>query len=90
MGVVVGLLDPAAAVRLVHRDLHRGRDRIGVHHDVAVGVAGGAADCLDQRRFGAEEAFFIRVEDRDERDLRDVEPLAEEVDPDEHVERPEP
>ena len=35
---------------------------------------------------GAQEALLVRVEDRDERDLRQVEPLAQEVDADEDVE----
>ena len=51
-----------------------------------VDVACGAADRLDERGLAAEEAFLVGVEDRDERDLGQVEAFAEEVDADEHVE----
>ena len=39
-----------------------------------------------EARFAAEEAFLIRVQNRDHRDLGDVKALAQEVDADEHVE----
>ena len=55
-------------------------------HDKAVGVSRGTADGLDEARFAAEEAFLIRVQNRDHRDLGDVKALAQEVDADEHVE----
>ncbi len=37
-------------------------------------------------RARAQEAFLVGVEDRDQRHLRNVEPFAQQVDPDEHVE----
>jgi hypothetical protein len=40
-------------------------------------VAGGAADGLDEAALGAEEAFFVGVEDGDEGDLGEVEAFAE-------------
>ena len=52
----------------------------------AVDVARGAADRLDQRARRAQEAFLVGVEDRDQRDLGQVEPLAQQVDADQHVE----
>jgi hypothetical protein len=49
-------------------------------------MAGGAADGLDEGAGGtAEEAFFIGIEDGDERDLREIETFAQEVDADEDV-----
>jgi len=44
------------------------------------------ADRLDQRALAAQEAFLVRVEDADERDLGNIQALAEQVDADEHVE----
>jgi hypothetical protein len=44
-----------------------------------------AAHRLDERATVPEEAFLVGVEDRDERDLGDVEALAQEVDADEDV-----
>ena len=37
-------------------------------------------------RARAQEPFLVGVEDRDQRDLGQVEPLAQQVDPDQHVE----
>ena len=84
--LVVVVLNLAAALGLVHGAAHRGGDGVGVEHDKAVGVSRGAADGLDETRFAAEEAFLIRVQNRDHRDLGDVKALAQEVDADEHVE----
>ena len=67
----------AAPVGLVDRALHRARDLVRVEDRLAADVARGAADGLDQRAFGAQEAFLVRVEDRDERDLGQVEALAQ-------------
>ena len=53
-------------------------------------MARGAADRLDQRALRAQEAFLVGIEDRDQRHLRHVEALAQQVDADEHVELAEP
>ena len=39
-----------------------------------------------ERRLAAQKAFLVGVEDGDQRDLGQVEPLAQQVDADEHVE----
>ena len=80
----------AAAVRLVERLLDRLRLLVGVHEHLAVDVPRRAADRLDERRPPAQEALLVGVEDRDERHLGQVEPLAQEVDADEHVVLAEP
>ena len=59
---------------------------VGVEDDPAVDVAGGAADGLDQRGLGAQEALLVGVEDGDERAFGNVEALAQQVDADQHVE----
>jgi hypothetical protein len=73
--LVVRFLLRAAAVRLLHRGLHRGRDRVGVEDDAALDVARGAADRLDQRGAVPEVALLVGIEDRDERDLGNVDAL---------------
>src|SRR5690606_34419126 len=90
MGLVIGDLLLATPVRLVDRALHGARDAVRVKDRLAVHVPSGPADRLDQRSLRAQEAFLIGVEDRDERDLRHVEPLTQQVDADEHVELAEP
>ena len=83
---VVGGLDRPAAVRLVDRDLHRLGHPVGVHDDLAADVPRRPADHLDQRPGRPQEALLVGVEDRDEGHLRQVDPLPEQVDPDEDVE----
>ena len=83
--VVLDLL-LAAAVGLGHGALHRAGDRVGIEDHLAVDVARGAADGLDQRGLAAQEALLVGIEDRDQRAFRDVEALAQQVDPDQHVE----
>ena len=63
---------------------------VGVEDHLAVDVAGGAADGLDQAGLAAQEAFLVGVEDRHQRALGDVEALAQQVDADQHVEGAEP
>ena len=82
---VVALLHRPPPVRLVDRGTHRLGDPVRVHHDLAAGVAGRPADHLDQRPGAPQEALLVGVEDRHERDLRQVDPLAEQVDADQDV-----
>ena len=86
MLAVVRLLDRAAARGLVERPPHRAGHRVGVHDHLAVHVPRGAAGGLHQRGPRPQVALLVRVQDRHQRDLRDVQALAEEVDPDQHVE----
>jgi hypothetical protein len=66
--------------------LHRVGDPVGVENRGAVQVARGAADGLDQRTLGAQEAFLVGIEDRHQRHLRNVQAFAQQVDADQHVE----
>ena len=70
VGGVVGHLLLAAAVGFGHGALHRAGDVVGVEDDLAVDVARGAADGLDQGGLGAQEAFLVGVEDGDEARIR--------------------
>ena len=80
----------AAAVHLVERALHRAGDPVGVEDRPAVEVPRRAADRLHQRAVGAEEAFLVGVENGHQRHLGQVEPFAQQVDADQHVEVAEP
>ena len=48
-------------------------------------MAGGAAHGLDQAVAAAQEALFVGVEDGDQRDFRQVQPLAQQVDAHHHI-----
>ncbi len=59
---------------------------VGVEHDLAVQVARRAPGGLNERRLAAQEPLLVGVEDRHQRHLRQVEPLTQQVDPDQNVE----
>src|SRR6185503_19408732 len=69
--------------------LHRAGDLVGIEDHLAVDVARGAADGLDQRGFAAQKAFLVGVEDRDQRAFGNVEAFAQQIDADQRVERAE-
>jgi hypothetical protein len=89
LGIIFELL-LAAPAGLGERALHRAGDAVGIEDHAPVDVARGAADRLDQRGLGAQEAFLVGVEDRDQPAFGDVEPLAQQVDADQHVVDAEP
>ena len=75
----------APAIGLGERALDRSGDRVGVENHPAVDVARGAADRLDQRGLRSQESFLVGIEDRHQPAFRDIEPLAQQIDPDQHV-----
>ena len=77
---IVGVLNGAAALGLHDGALHAGRDLICVHEHNAVGVAGRAADRLNQACLAAQEAFLIGIQNRNQRYLRQIQTLAQQVD----------
>ena len=72
---VINLLQRAPPLGFFNRAFHRIGNSIGVENCLAVRVAGGAANRLNQRRFGTQEAFFIGVENRHQRNLRQIQTL---------------
>ena len=82
---VVRRLLLAAAARLVHRELHGGRDDVAVQNNLAVDVAGRAANGLDQGALGPQKARLVGVQNGDQRDFWQVQTLAQQVDADQHV-----
>ena len=85
---VVFFLQGAAAVGFFDRPLHRVGHLVGIQNHLGVDVAGGPADGLHQRRFAAQKAFLVGVEDRHQRDLGQVEPFAQQIHADQRIEMP--
>jgi hypothetical protein len=83
---VVRRLDRPPAVGLVDRGAHRVGHPVGVHHDLAADVPRRPPDHLDERPGRAQESLLVGVEDRNERDLGQVDALAQQVDADHDVE----
>ena len=59
---------------LLHRALDGLRELVRVEQNLPVDVPGGSADRLHERGLAPKEALLVRVQDRDERDLGEVEP----------------
>jgi tRNA (guanine-N7-)-methyltransferase len=83
---VVFLLHGAPLAGHVDGLLHRLGFAIGIHDDLAAHVASSAAHGLNERALSAQEALLVGVEDRDQRDLRQIQSLAQKVDTHQHVE----
>ena len=86
MFLVVFILNLAAARGLIDTYTHRLAYVVRVHYDAAVLITRSTSDRLDERCLCPQEAFLVGVEYRDERHLRKVESLPEQVDSHEHVE----
>ena len=68
--LIVGVLNGASALGFVNGAAHGACHGVGIHNDLAVGVAGGAPDGLNQRGLGAKKPFLIRIKNRHQRNLR--------------------
>ena len=73
-------LDLATTACLVYGLAHGVSHRVGIHDDLALGVARRTSDCLDERTAVAQKALFVGIKDRHERYLGQVEALTKQVD----------
>ena len=80
MLLVVLLLDGAAAVGFADGAAHAVGVDVGVEDGSAVEVARGAAHGLNQRAGGTQEAFFIGVQDGDQRYFGQIQTFAQQID----------
>src|ERR687891_1011478 len=76
----------AAAVRLIHRELHRVGDTIGIHNHTSARMTRGAANRLDQSSTRTQESLFIRIQDRYQRYFRQVKPFTQKIDSNKYIE----
>src|SRR2546423_8048539 len=72
---VVRPLDLAPAVGLLDAALHGARHLVGIKDRTSTQVSRCASDGLDQRSIAAQESFLIGVQNRNKRDLRQIEPF---------------
>ena len=87
MCVVVGNLFVATSRRFFDGGRHAVGDFVRVHDDAAVDVTGGTASGLGEASVASEKTLFVRIHDRHEAHLRQVQSFAEEVDTHQHVDR---
>ena len=83
--LVVLELHGAAALGLVDGALHRIGDFVGIHNHLSVKVSCRATCRLGQGAMRAQEAFFVGIEDGNERHLGQVKALTQQVHAHEHV-----
>src|SRR5580704_3511354 len=78
-------LHGAPAVGLIQRPADGVRHHICVQNSPATQVAGGASYGLNQGTGGAQKPFLVGIENRNQGDLGQIKPLAQQVDADQHV-----
>ena len=88
--VVVGLLLLAAAVGLGDGALHRAGDAVGIEDRRPSTLRAARPMVWISEVSRAQEAFLVGVEDGDQRAFGDIEPLAQQIDADQHVEGAQP
>ena len=67
---------------------HRIGDGVRVHQHATIDIPRSPSGRLRQGAVGAQEALLVGVHDRHQGDLRQVQTLAQQVDPHEHVDHP--
>src|SRR5687768_4958096 len=70
---------------LVERSFHRVCNSIGVEDRFSTRISRRTTDGLDQTLLGTEKTFLVRIEHCHERHFRQIEPLTQQVDPNQHV-----
>ena len=86
MRLVPGALLVAAAFGFLDGGAQAAGHGVGVEDDPAIHIARGAADGLDEAGLRAQEPLLVGIENGDQGTFGDVQPLAQQVDADQHVE----
>jgi hypothetical protein len=90
MNPIVLLLNPSPPICLQNGLIHGRRHFIPIENHLSVHIPGSPAKSLDERLFGSEETLLVGIEDRDERDLRKIEPFPQKIDANEDIKLPQP
>ena len=85
VGLVVKLLLDAPSFGLLQCAPHAVGDLVGVEDRLALDVARCTSYRLDKRLLGTEKAFLVGVQHCHQADLGQVQPLAQQVDADDHI-----
>ncbi len=82
---VISFLDLTAAVGFVDSALHRIGHMIRIKNHLSIDVPGSPTKILDQGCGGTQETFLIGIQYCHQRDLRQVQPFAQQVDTHDHI-----
>ena len=83
--LIVRLLFFAAAVGFVNRALHAVGNAVGIHNNTTVRITRCTADGLNHRRITAQKAFLVRIQNRNQRYLRQIKAFAQQVNAYQHI-----
>ena len=83
----MGHLFGAAALGFTHGPGHGVGYPVGIQNRSAFQVTRSAAYGLDQRALRAQKTFLVRVQNRHQRDLGNIQPLAQQIDANQHIKR---
>ena len=85
MGFIVSLLQFPAAAGLLDRIAHGIRHIVRIHDHMTFTVSCGTSDGLDQRCLRPQESFLVRIQDRNQRDFRNIQSFSQQVDSHQHI-----
>ena len=77
---IVCFLKLASAMRFLDSGLHRIGHSVCIQNHFGVGVSSRSTDGLNERGFASQKPFFVGVQDRDQGNFRQIEPLTQQVD----------
>ena len=83
---LLSLLLGAAAVGFGNGAFHGAGHLVSIENDLAIHIARGTANRLDERGFGAQEAFLVGIQNGDKGAFRNVQTFTQQVDADEYIE----
>ena len=83
---VVSQLFFTTAIRFIESFSHRFGYVVSEHDHLTANVPGRPADRLNERTRRPQKAFLICIQDRHQRNLGQVQPLAQKIDADQYIE----
>ena len=83
--LVIRLLLFTAAVGFVHCPLHAVGNAVSIHNNATVRITRSTSDSLNHRRITAQKAFLVRIQNRNQRYLRQIKTFAQQVDAHQHI-----
>ena len=85
MLLIIGYLDFTTTSCFIHGLLHRLCNLIRIHDNVPLTISGSTSDCLDKSTFITKEAFLISIQNSNQTNFRNVNPLTEKVNTDKNI-----
>ena len=85
MFLIICHLNCTAALRFIQCQTHGIRNRICIHDNMTFTVSRRTSDGLNQRSFRTKKSFLVRIQNRHQRNLRNIQPLSQKVDSNQYI-----